>query len=590
MRYLIGGLHLVFKRLRTSEAATGLILAVLVGVLAGLGAVAFRWMIKGFHTLFFDGGAHLLDFLDQYYVILVPAAGGLIVGLLVHFLAREAKGHGIPEVMEAVAIREGRIRQRVAVVKALASSVCIGSGGSVGREGPIVQIGSSIGSTLGQWFRLPSDWLRTLVACGAAGAVSATFNAPIGGILFAIEVIFGGVRARSFGFIVISSVTADFIAHIFLKNEPPFSLGNEYEMVSYWEILPYIILGIIAAFVAVGFIRLLYKSEDIFGIWRIPDYLKPALGGILIGVIGLYGHGIFGLGYGLFGVGYGYAESPVDLALVSKIGLGMLLALVVLKMVATSLSIGSGGSGGVFAPSLFIGAMLGGAFGELVHRLFPTITAPSGAYALVGMGAVFAGAARAPITAIIMLFEMTRDYALILPLMTAVIISALVARGLSRESIYTLKLVRRGVDIHRRGEADVLRAVTIDKVMTRDFPTILPTMPLSKLIEELHQSGHHGFPIVDEDGVFSGIVTLEDVEAAMSQKDPTLTAVDVATKSPIVAYPDQSVHDALAQFGGRDVGRIPVVDRSNPKRLLGILRRHDIVRAYTKAVGNQVVN
>jgi len=194
---------------------------------------------------------------------------------------------------------------------------------------------------------------------------------------------------------------------------------------------------------------------------------------------------------------------------------------------------------------------------------------------------------RGPITAIILLFEMTRDYNLILPLMTAVTISTLIARGFSRESIYTLRLVRRGIDIHRREEADILSAITVKEVMRRDFPTVLPTMPVSKLMEELHQSGHHGFPMVDESGSFCGIVTLEDVEAAMSRRDPTLTAGDIATKSPIVAYPDQSIHDALAQFGGRDVGRIPVVDRSNPKRLLGVLRRHDVVRAYTRALGSQ---
>jgi len=585
----VSRLQLLLRRLRASEAATGVILAILVGLLAGLGAVVFRWMIRGFHNFFFDGGERALGFLDQYYVILIPAAGGLVVGLLIHFLAREARGHGVPEVMEAVAVKDGRIRQRVAIVKALASSVCIGSGGSVGREGPIVQIGSSVGSTLGQWFRLPGDWLRTLVACGAAGAISATFNAPIGGIFFALEVILGRVMVRSFGFIVISSVVADFTAHIFLADEPSFSLKTPYEMASYWEILPYVLLGILAAFIAVGFIRLLYKTEDIFDLWKIPAYLKPAFGGILIGVIGLYGYGLFGLGNGLFGVGYGYADSPVDLALASNIGLGMLFAMLFLKMLATSITIGSGGSGGVFAPSLFIGSMLGGAFGEVTHRLFPAITAPSGAYALVGMGAVFAGAARAPITAIIMLFEMTRDYTLILPLMLAVVISTLVARNLGRESIYTLKLVRRGIDIHRREEADILGAISVNEVMTRDFPTILPSMSVSELINELHQSGHHGFPMVDERGRFCGCVALEDVEAAMSRRDPTLTAGDIATKSPIVAYPDQSIRDALAQFGGRDVGRIPVVDRNNPQKLVGILRRHDIVRAYTRAVGNQVV-
>jgi CIC family chloride channel protein len=233
--------------------------------------------------------------------------------------------------------------------------------------------------------------------------------------------------------------------------------------------------------------------------------------------------------------------------------------------------------------------MMGGAFGIGVYHLFPAITASTqaevaGAYALVGMGAFFAATARAPITAIIMLFEMTRNYELILPLMTAVVISTLVSRGLSRESIYTFKLVRRGIDIHRREQADFMRNIRVEDVMTRDFPTILPTMPVPKLIDELHESGHHGFPVVDEKGLFSGVVTLQDIDVAMAKADASLTVADIMTKSPIVAYPDQSIHDAVAQLGGRDVGRIPVVDRSDPKKLLGVLRRHDITRVYTTAL------
>jgi len=594
-RYLTSRLRLLLRRLRASEAATSIILAVFVGLLAGLGAVAFREMIKGFQWVFFARGATAFDFLGDYYVIILPVLGGLLFGPLIYFLAREAKGEGPPEVMEAVAVRGGRIRSRVAVVKALASSICIGSGGSVGREGPIVQIGSSVGSTVGQWLRLPEDWVKTLVLCGAAGGISATFNAPIGGVFFALEVIQRRFIAGNLGFIVIGSVTADFIAHQFLGTKPSFSIPP-YSVGSYWEMLPYIVLGIITAFAVLGFIRLFYKCEDLFSVSKIPGYLKPALGGIIIGLIGFYYFDIFGVGYGGgYGVGGVFTErGGVDVALVGEIGLATLVIMMLLKTVATSVTLGSGGSGGIFAPSLFIGAMLGGAFGIVVHRLFPAITAPSaaeasGAYALVGMGAFFAATVQGPITAIILLFEMTRDYALILPLMSAVTISTLIARGISRESIYTLRLVRRGIDIHRREEADILGAITVNEVMTRDFPTVLPSMPVPELMEELHQSGHHGFPIVDESGSFCGIVTLEDVEAAMSRKDFTLTAGDIATKSPIVAYPDQSIHDALAQFGGRDVGRIPVVDRNDPKRLLGVLRRHDVIRAYTKALANKVV-
>lgn len=571
----------ILDKIRSNEIVFGLILSVLVGAIAGFGAVVFRWLIGIFQSLFFGGGAGYLGFLGQYYIILLPAVGGLVVGLLVYFGAREAKGHGVPEVMEAVAIGGGRIRSRVAAVKSLASSICIGSGGSVGREGPIVQIGSSFGSTIGQWLKLPDDWVKTLVACGAAGGISATFNTPIGGVFFAMEIILGRFVTPKLGFVVISSVVADFIAHIFLGEQPSFGIVP-YSMISYWEILPYAILGVLAALAAIAFIRLLYKFEDIFNAWHIPEYLKPALGGIGIGLIGLYSYDLFGVGYGDV---YWISSMGVDQALIGKIALQSLVILLLLKIIATSLTLGSGGSGGIFAPSLFIGAMLGGAFGIGAHQLFPAITASSGAYALVGMAAVFAGAARAPITAIVMLFEMTRDYAIILPLMIAVVISLVVSRSLGRETIYTLKLVRRGIDIRQLEQTSPLREATVGKAMTRDFPTVLPTMPVSELVTKLRRSGHHGFPVVDKNGNFVGVVALADVEAAMSRGGSSdLTVGDIASKSVVVAYPDEFIHDVFVKLGTQEVGRVPVVDRDNPKRLLGVLRRHDVIIAYAKAI------
>jgi CIC family chloride channel protein len=571
----------LLDRIRSNELVFGLTLSVIVGAIAGLGAVAFRWLISSFQSLFFSNGATYLGFMGQYHVILIPAAGGLIVGLLVYFLAREAKGHGVPEVMEAVAVRGGRIRPRVAVIKALASSICIGSGGSVGREGPIVQIGSSMGSTIGQWLRLSDDWVRTLVACGAAGGISATFNTPIGGVFFAMEIILGRFVTPRFGFVVISSVVAEFVAYIFLGSQPSFDV-IPYSMVSYWELLPYVLLGVLAALAATAFIRLLYKFEDLFDAWHFPEYLKPVIGGIGIGLIGLYSYDLFGVGYGdVFWV----STMSVNQALLGEIALQSLVILLLLKIVATSLTLGSGGSGGIFAPSLFIGAMLGGALGTAAHQFFPTLTTTSGAYVLVGMAAVFAAATRAPFTAIIMLFEMTRDYNIILPLMIAVVISTAISRGLNRETIYTLKLVRRGVDIHQLDQASPLREVSVEEAMTRDFPTVPPTMPVRQLVTKLRRSGHHGFPVVNEKGEFIGVVTLADVEGAMPIAGSSdLTVNDIASKSVIVAYPDEYVHDVFVKLGSRDIGRIPVVARDNPKRLLGVLRRHDVVAAYGRAI------
>jgi CIC family chloride channel protein len=571
----------LLDRIRSNELASGLVLSIVVGAIAGLGAVAFRWLISTFQALFFGNGATYLGFLGQYHVILIPAAGGLIVGLLVYFAAREAKGHGVPEVMEAVAIRGGRIRPRVALVKALASSICIGSGGSVGREGPIVQIGSSIGSTVGQWLRLSDDWVRTLVACGAAGGISATFNTPIGGVFFAMEVILGRFLTPRFGFVVISSVVADFVAHVFLGSQPSFDV-IPYSMVSHWELLPYVLLGVLAALAATVFIRVLYKTEDLFDAWHFPEYLKPVIGGIGIGLIGLYSYDLLGVGYGnVFWV----STMSVNQALLGEIALQSLVILLLLKIVATSLTLGSGGSGGVFAPSLFIGAMLGGAMGTVSHQFLPAHTATSGAYALVGMAAVFAGATRAPFTAIIMLFEMTRDYNIILPLMVAVVISTVISRSLNRETIYTLKLVRRGVDLHQLDQASPLREVTVGEAMTRGFPTVLPQMLVSQLLTKLRDTGYHGFPVVDKDDNLVGMVTVSDIEAAMAKGDVSDMAVgDITSKSLVVAYPDEYVHDVFVRLGTREVGRIPVVARNNPKRLLGVLQRQDVLIAYAKVI------
>ena len=327
-------------------------------------------------------------------MILIPAAGGLLVAPLVYRFAREAKGHGVPEVMTAVVARGGRIRPRVTIVKALASSICIGSGGSVGREGPIVQIGSAIGSTFGQILRLSPGDIRLLVACGAAGGISGTFNAPLAGVLFSMEIILHRYTGRSFGLVALSSVTSAAIAHAFFGDSAIFNIPS-YELVSAWEFPLHVLLGIIAAFVASVFVAVLYKSEDLFEALKFPAYLKPVLGGLAVGLIGVFYSQIFGVLY-----------LTIDFTMAGSLALSLLLPLVLIKILATSLTLGSGG---VFAPSLFMGAVLGGAFGNISHEFLPGITGPEGAYVLVGMAAVFAAAARAPATSIVILFEMTRD-------------------------------------------------------------------------------------------------------------------------------------------------------------------------------------
>jgi len=558
--------------LQTSQTGGLVLLAVIVGAAAGVGAVVFRALIEAARNGFFEGLGNVLLFLGPYRVILFPALGGAIVGPLIYFLAREAKGHGVPEVMDAVALQDGRIRPRVAVVKSLASSICIGSGGSAGREGPIVQIGSALGSTIGQLLKLNPERVRLLVACGAAGGISATFNAPIAGAIFALEVILRQFTTDSFGMVVLSSVTAAVVARRAFGDTPAFAVPP-YSLVSAWELPLYFLLGIIAALVGIAFVRCLYGCEDLWDRWKaLPEYLKPISGGVVIGIIGVWFPHIFGVGY-----------ETIETVLRSEVTLGLVALLMVFKVLATSVTIGSGGSGGIFAPSLFIGAMMGSAFGQLVHACFPQVTADAGAYAIVGMGAVFAAAAHAPMVSVLILFEMTNDYAIILPLMTSVVVATILSQRLQRENIYTLKLLRRGIDITLRRDINLMDTILVEEAMTRDPDTVPADLPVNALRQRFQETWHHGFPVLDEQNRLVGVVTLTDLEKVDRSQSNQLTAGDICTKEVLTCFPDETLNEALKRFGVRDVGRLPVVDRADPRRVVGLLRRGDIVSTYAQA-------
>ena len=557
---------------RTSDTAFLLFFAVLAGFGAGYGAVVFRWLINRFSDLFFKGGASLLSSLGPWYILLIPAAGGLIVGLLVYYLAPETKGHGVPEVMYAVDREGGRIRIRVAVIKAVASSVCIGSGGSVGREGPIVQIGSSLGSSLGQLFRLSRDKVKILVACGAGGGIAATFNAPLAGIFFALEIILRSYAPRHISSVVLASVLATVVSRNYLGDNPAFTVPH-YQMNSPWEILFYLVFGFLAAAVAWLFITTLYKSEDLFDKIPIPGFLKPALGGLIIGAIGLYYPQIFGVGY-----------KTIELALYGKVTALLGLTLVFAKLLATSVTLGSGGSGGVFAPSLFIGAMLGVVYSKLTFLLFPALALNPGACAMIGMAAVFAGAAQAPISSILILFEMTGDYKIILPLMTAVVISTLVLRKWSRESIYTKKLVRRGFDTTQTQQPDLLEIIQVSEAMSRDVITLREEQTVKEAGLTIKKTRHRGFPVVDGEGRLTGIVTHNDINKALAGGRADHSVREIMTRDIVVTYPDECLRKSLEKLGSRNIGRAPVVDPDHPQRLLGLITRKNILKAMHRHI------
>jgi chloride channel protein, CIC family len=530
-------------------------LALLVGAGVGCGAIVFRWLI-GLCTGALSGHADYSEaghvpnphvpWLGPWFVLVAPVVAGLVYGPLVQRYAKEARGHGVPEVMLAVARRGGRISWRVALVKSVASALCIGGGGSVGREGPIVQIGSALGSAFGGLVRLSEDRLRLLVACGAAGGIAATFNAPLAGVFFAMELILRDFTAESFGMVVLSSVTASVVGRAAFGDVPFLRLpafavqhGSQY--------LLFALLGVLAGAVGVLFTRVLYWIEDACDwAWRGPEWLRPAVGGVLLGGLLLVLPQLYGVGYPVLerAVGGGYL-------------LGVLLVLLIGKMVATSLTIGIGGSGGVFAPSLFVGAMFGVAFGDVVARLAPGQVGVLGAYGLIGMGAVFAGAARAPITAVIIIFELTGEYSLILPLMTAIVLATIVSRMLARDTIYTLKLRRRGIDLDHGEERSALAGHTVGEAMEPPPEPLRSADPVSHAAARLAASTHGVLPVLGEDGGYLGTVRARSVAEALAEHRPGTVGELTHRTRPL--HPGAELPAALDALIGAHGAGLPVL-------------------------------
>jgi CIC family chloride channel protein len=554
------------------------VVAALIGLIGGLGAVGIQFMIKMFKYLFWGSWDLTIEYFDQMSVlhkIIAPAAGGLIVGLIIYFVAKEAKGHGVPEVMAAIALKNGIIRARVVFAKLFASSIYIGSGGSVGREGPVIQIGSAVGSAFGQFLRVNSQRMKTFVACGAAAGIAAAFNAPIAGALFSVEVILCDFGVPQFSPIVISSVVATVVSRSFLGDFPAFVVP-EYHLVNPYELVPYAGLGLFAGIVALLFINTLHKSEEFFEKIPIPVYIKTAVGGLLVGTLGVFIPHIYGVGY-----------DTMDMALRGELLWQWLLLLIFMKIIATSISLGSGGSGGVFAPSLFLGAMTGGFFGEFVHQFFPNTTATSGAYALVGMGAVVAAATHAPITAILIIFEMTNDYKIILPLMISCIISTLLSTKLQKESIYTIKLIRRGIDIFKGRDVNVLRTIKVKEIMEEEIETIPMAMPFQKLMKRMLESPRPQLIVVDNDGQFAGVITLSQIRQSLHDEaflaDLVLAHDILNADIPTIAE-SESLDSAIKLFGNEEVDILPVVADSDSRKPIGQISRRAVLDAYNKEI------
>jgi chloride channel protein, CIC family len=560
-------------RFWSSETAVMTTLAVLIGAGSGLGIAIFRRVLDGLYGVTIDGVAR--DY--RFALILFPVLGGLSVAAWMKLMSREGDlGMGVAGIMESVSLQAGRVSLRGSIARTVGAILTVGLGGSAGPEDPSVQIGATIGSQVGQKLHLADGRVKTLVGCGAAAGIGAAFNAPISGVFFAVEIVLGEFSGAAVGLVVLAAVAGAVVIQSVLGSSPAFTVPA-YQLRSPGELGLYALLGVAAAFVAFLYIRILDRFEHFFEGWKIPDWIKPALGGLAIGVLAfLFRPEMLGTGYpGIGEVLGGQLNDPI-----------ILFLLVGFKLLATPLTIGSGGQGGLFAPSLFLGAMLGVGFGSLAQMLFPGVIAPAPAYGMVGMGAVLAGAVRAPITAILLPFEMTQDYRIILPLMFATVVSTILASRLEPESVYTLRLKERGIDLRARKDVNLMRAILVEEAMTpvSDLLTVKPSTPVTELARMFQETSHHGFAVLDDNGELYGIVALSDLERALEAGRHQAAVGDICTRDVVTAFTDETLEDALRHFGALDVGRIPVVDRRNPRRLMGMLRRGDIVHSYSHAL------
>jgi CIC family chloride channel protein len=548
-----------------SASRLGLVaMALLVGIGAGLGAVAFRelisfftWLATGHLTFGQQGRVGSLHFpgVGIYFVLFVPILGALVYGPLIQRYAREARGHGVPEVMVAVAENGGRIRPAVTVVKALASAICIGTGGSVGREGPIVQIGSAIASTLGQLVRLSENRLRIIVACGAAGGIAATFNAPLTGLFFGFEIVLRTFSLDALFATSLAAVTGTVVSRAFFGSATffagaPHGLGLPND----WALLLVVVLGLIAGLIGLAFAKLLYFAEDVMdSLWHgRPEWARPAVGSIALGGLLLAVPELFGVGY------------PVmNKVLANHEVLWFMVVLMLGKIVAASITLAIGGSGGVFAPSLFTGAAAGTAFGEIARHLLGAVVGPPGMYGVVAMGAVFASAAQAPLTSIASVVEMTGNFGLMVPVMLANGIASAVSKQISYGSIYTTKLLRRGIDIERPRPTSVLQSLTVADVMQ---PSTTADRELSPIAAE-----KPGDAIEDD-----------QVRAARWGK---LLGKVTAVRTPQALFADETLEQALRQlvlYGGDG---LPVVSHGGD-RLHGWVTRGEILQTFADRVAS----
>ncbi len=568
------------SRFGVSENYFLIFLALLIGVLSALGNWGLRFAIELVHEHLFVSGYGVLGVAaggwKVYLLPLIPMLGGLLLIPLEMAMPGYVCGYGLPNFLKTVNLGRGRLARRNIWIKILAPAITIGTGGSAGQEGPIATIGGAIGQLVAGFFSFNPGRVRLLIACGVAGGIAATFNAPISGVFFALEIIMmGDIGLAIFTPVVIAAATSVVSTRLIFGNERLFETPS-FALTSFRELLVYIAMGVVLGLFAAFFIRFFYRVQDFFNDLCFPRYLKPALGGLLVGFIGIYFPQVMGDVYIHFG--HIFNSPPIWY---------MALALVLAKILATSICLGSGGAGGLFAPIMFVGVVLGSCCGQIATQLFPGVVVSADGYAIVGLGAFLSAVTHAPLTAIFLAYELTGESQIILPAMFATVFGIMVARSIEREGIDTFGLAREGIHLEDGREVNLLRSIRIGDVMYRgELETIPETMKLKSILQFLTRSRKTAFPVVDSEGLLTGILSIQDLRELLYEEEleDLIVAKEIASDKVLTVTAQDHLGRALQKIGSRNIDYLPVVAEDNPRRLVGMISRQDIIAAYNRAL------
>jgi CIC family chloride channel protein len=563
-------------------------IATFIGFTAGVLNILFRSLVHLVHRFIFDGGSSLLGIGEGGWHLLLlpllPMTGMILLIPLSLLFPGEINGYGFTKFLRKVNLEGGFLKARTIVLKMISTALTIGTGSSAGVEGPIAQIGGAMGSQVGQIFRVSGNRMKVYIAAGCAAGIAGIFNAPIAGVFFASEIVLlGTYEISSFAAMVIASAISTVVSRAYFGGNPAFIIPQYNLVNAYIEIPLYSIMGIIVGILAVLNTHIFYFIRDKYAQWQLHPQVKPLTGAFLIGCLGMVFPQIMGDRYDFIqDILHGHK------ILLAGVVPWVLFALIFLKMVATAITLGSGGAGGVFAPALFIGAMTGATFGHIVHSFFPGLTAGPGAYATVGIGAFLAASTHAPMTAIFLLFEMTGSYQIIVPIMLTSIIGTMVAKWLYGDSIDTVDFTREGINIHEGREMAILKSLRVGVAMTEDVDFIHERANINQLLQifQMTKSGFY-FPVIDDSGKMTGIISMQDIKYLLhnSEEDRVCYLVGaICSRDVIMLTPNDTLYTALQLFDLKGIEEIPVVEDQKNRWVVGMLKRRDVITAYNREV------